>query len=95
MENEKKREEKMTEYYITVRSVTYAQKISEILKKGGVRPKMVRRPRNLDVGGCGYAVMIRGGDPSFITEVAASHGFRIYATEDGKEFKELGYFQKR
>ena len=47
----RKREKKMTEYYITVRSVTYAQKISEILKKGGVRPKMVRRPRNLDVGG--------------------------------------------
>jgi len=84
----------MTEYYIMVRSVTYAQKISDTLNKCGVKTKTVRRPKNLAVGGCGYAVTVKSGQPALLTEIASSHGFRIYVTDDGKEFRELGYFQK-
>jgi len=77
------------EYYITVRSVTYAQKISDMLKNIGVKPKLMRSPKNLSVGGCGYAVYIKNGDIELMKEVALSNNFRVYVSENGNEYEEI------
>ena len=45
-------------YVITVRSVTYAQKTVGILRDNGIKSRIIKRPKGLSVGGCGYAVEV-------------------------------------
>ena len=51
----------MVNYYLTCRSLTYAQRSSRVLAMAGVRNTIVRTPANMSSEGCGYAVRIRAG----------------------------------
>ncbi len=50
-------------YYITFRSVTYAQRGEKLLAGAGIRCAMQRTPRWMEGQGCGYALRIWTDDP--------------------------------
>ena len=52
----------MKTYYVTFRSVTYAQRGERVLKEGGVRTALQRSPRIMEERGCGYSLLLREGD---------------------------------
>jgi len=85
----------MCEYYILVRSVTYAQKAAYVLGSRGIRNRVIRRPHGISVGGCGYAVRVAAGagvDPIGLSSLLINSGapdFRIFGTRDGVNFIEL------
>ena len=46
-------------YYITFRSVTYAQRGEKALQRGGIRCTLLRTPRWMEEQGCGYCLRLR------------------------------------
>ena len=46
-------------YYLTCRSLTYAQRLSRTLDRAGIRNTVVRTPSGMSSEGCGYSVRIR------------------------------------
>lgn len=48
----------MKQYYITFRSVTFAQRGEARMKKAGYRCVLQRTPRWMEEQGCGYALKI-------------------------------------
>ena len=51
----------MKYYYITFRSVTFAQKAERALKRAGMDCVMQRTPKELSQRGCGYCLKLRPG----------------------------------
>ena len=45
-------------YYITFRSVTYAQQGEKILQRGGIRCTLLRTPKWMEQQGCGYCLRL-------------------------------------
>jgi len=45
-------------YYITFRSVTFAQRAEKMLQKKNIRAGIMRTPRWMEEQGCGYALKI-------------------------------------
>lgn len=54
----------MKYYYITFRSVTFAQRGEKLLSAGGVRCTLQRTPRWMEEQGCGYALKLWSRDPA-------------------------------
>lgn len=52
----------MRSYFVTFRSVTYAQRAERILKDGGIRCMLQRAPRAMEERGCGYGLTLRPQD---------------------------------
>ncbi len=48
-------------YFITFRSVTFAQRGERVLRNGGIDCKLQRTPRWMEEQGCGYCLVIRRG----------------------------------
>ena len=48
----------MYDCYLTFRSITHAQKGSNLLTEAGIRHRMLRTPKTLSAQGCGYALML-------------------------------------
>ena len=51
----------MDQFFITVRSVTVAQRGKSLLEGRGIRCSLQRTPRWMEEKGCGYALQIPGG----------------------------------
>ena len=49
----------MRVYYITFRSVTFAQHAESILQRAGINCQLQRTPRWMESQGCGYCVRIK------------------------------------
>ena len=49
----------MMQYYITFRSVTFAQRGERALQRGGVFCRLRRTPRWMEEQGCGYCLTVR------------------------------------
>ena len=49
-------------YYITFRSVTFAQRGEKALTSGGIRCSLLRTPRWMEEQGCGYALKLWTND---------------------------------
>ena len=45
-------------YYITFRSVTYAQRGEQVLQKEGIRCTLLRTPKWMEERGCGYCLRL-------------------------------------
>ena len=45
-------------YFITFRSVTFAQRAEKLLNQRGYRPNLMRTPRWMEEQGCGYALKL-------------------------------------
>ena len=52
----------MKTYYITFRSVTFAQRGERVLTKGGYRCALLRTPKWMEAQGCGYSLRVWTGD---------------------------------
>ena len=48
----------MKYYYITFRSVTFAQRGEQIISRSGMRCTLQRTPRWMEEQGCGYALRV-------------------------------------
>ncbi len=59
----------MNHYYITFRSVTFAQRGEQLLGRGGVRCSLQRTPRWMEEQGCGYALRVWTTDISQAVEL--------------------------
>ncbi|MBR2890107.1 MAG: DUF3343 domain-containing protein [Oscillospiraceae bacterium] len=51
----------MTSYFVTFRSVTYAQRGERVLRSAGIGCSMQRTPRVLEERGCGYSLALSAG----------------------------------
>ncbi len=51
----------MIRYYLTCRSLTYAQRTSKALDAARISNKVTRTIKGMSTEGCGYAVVVREG----------------------------------
>ena len=49
----------MTQYLITFRSLTHAQRSARILERAGITASVIKAPQGLSSSGCAYAVTLR------------------------------------
>jgi len=49
-------------YFVTFRSVTFAQRAEKLLNQRGFRVNLMRTPRWMEEQGCGYALKLWTGD---------------------------------
>ncbi|MBQ2854688.1 MAG: DUF3343 domain-containing protein [Oscillospiraceae bacterium] len=49
-------------YYITFRSITFAQQGDRLLSRKGIRCTLLRTPRWMEAQGCGYCLRLWTGD---------------------------------
>lgn len=58
----------MKNYFITFRSVTFAQRGERALRRAGIECVLQRAPRFMEERGCGYSLAVRQADvPSAVT----------------------------
>ncbi len=50
-------------YYITFRSVTFAQRGEDLLNRNGIQCTIQRTPRWMEAQGCGYCLRLWSHDP--------------------------------
>jgi hypothetical protein len=50
----------MTQYLITFRSLTHAQRAARLLERRGITATLIRAPQGLSSSGCAYAVTLHG-----------------------------------
>lgn len=82
----------MESYYLTCRSLTYAQRVSRVLTAARIQNMIVRTPQNMSKEGCGYAVRL--GERSLggaLSVLAASQlpPRRVYRTRMGGGYEEV------
>ena len=58
----------MNVYYITFRSVTYAQRGERVLRERRIRCSLQRTPKWMEEQGCGYSLRLLTGDISGAVE---------------------------
>ena len=79
-------------YYITFRSVTFAQRGERILTEGGFRCSLQRTPRWMEAQGCGYAVRLWAKDIQKAAALLNQNRIplrRIYVQEVGGGLEEV------
>ena len=82
----------MKQYYITFRSVTFAQRGEARMKRAGYRCVLQRTPRWMEEQGCGYALRIWTRDISTVLEILQADAIpirRVYLQEQGGELEEV------
>ena len=52
----------MKSYFITFRSITYAQRAEQLLRRSGLKCQLRRTPRWMEDRGCGYGVEVTTGE---------------------------------
>lgn len=74
-------------YYVTFRSVTFAQRGEQVLTKAGIRTTLLRTPKWMEAQGCGYSLRIWTADIRSVVEVLQKNKVmfrRVYIqTPDG------------
>ena len=64
----------MLDYWITFRSVTFAQRAQRIVEGAGVRTRLARAPKGLSERGCAYALLVSAQDaPRAVQELRAAN----------------------
>ena len=64
----------MSYYYITFRSVTYAQRGERVLQAGKIRCTLQRTPRWMEEQGCGYCLRLWTKELAPAAELLAREG---------------------
>lgn len=79
-------------YYITFRSVTFAQRAEKVLTGAQVRCSLQRTPRWMEQQGCGYALRIWAQEPDTAVELLRQNKIpmrRLYLQGIGGELEEM------
>ncbi len=75
-------------YYITFRSVTFAQRGEKLLARQNLRVSLMRTPRWMEEQGCGYALKLWTNDIAAAVQLLRENRIqlrRVYAQlEDGQ-----------
>lgn len=82
----------MRVYYITFRSVTFAQRGEKLLKQHNIHGTLLRTPRWMEEQGCGYALKIRTKDILPAVERLRENQIalrRIYAQRSDGQLEEI------
>lgn len=82
----------MKSYFITFRSVTYAQRGEGALRKAGIDCTLQRTPKWMEERGCGYCLRLRQKDvmPAALLLRENEIAFRkAYAQRDGGKLEEI------
>ena len=64
-------------YYITFRSVTFAQRGEKLLQKKNIRVYLMRTPRWMEEQGCGYALKLWTGEISGIVHLLRENRIQL------------------
>lgn len=79
-------------YYVTFRSVTYAQRGEKLLNQNGFRCTLQRTPRWMEEQGCGYALRVWTKDVIPAVELLRENGVamrRVYVQRGDGQLEEL------
>ena len=79
-------------YYITFRSVTYAQKGESVLNDAGIHCSLQRTPRWMEAQGCGYCLRLWTKEPSRALELLEEARIprrRIYRQRSDGQLEEM------
>ncbi|MDO5400666.1 MAG: DUF3343 domain-containing protein [Eubacteriales bacterium] len=79
-------------FYITFRSVTFAQRGERVLTGAGIRCTMQRTPRWMEELGCGYALRVWAADVAPAVERLRAERVqlrRVYGSRDDGQLEEL------
>ena len=79
----------MENYLIIARSVTYAQRMQNVLGRAGIRCRIFRAPRDLTDLGCAYAVQIQAADLSRALHRASLDPVQIFMTQQKGLYREV------
>ena len=78
-------------YYITFRSVTFAQRGEQILNKAGIRCTLQRTPKWMETQGCGYSLRTWTADITSSVELLRSEGIsmrKVYVQRENGTLEE-------
>ena len=84
----------MDSYYLTCRSLTYAQRVSRVLTAARIRNIIVRTPQKMSREGCGYAIRVSPAsyaDAMNVLESAALPPKRVFRMSAGGLFEEVRF----
>ena len=79
-------------YYITFRSVTFAQRGEKLLNRNNIRCTLMRTPRWMEEQGCGYALKLRTKDVYPAAELLRENQVlmrRIYVQNSDGQLEEI------
>jgi hypothetical protein len=79
-------------YYITFRSVTYAQRAEKLLNRQGFRVNLMRTPRWMEEQGCGYALKLWTDSIASAAGLLREHKIqlrRIYVQPEDGQLEEV------
>ena len=79
-------------YYITFRSVTFAQRGEKLLSRQNLRVSLMRTPRWMEEQGCGYALKLWTNDISSAVQMLRESRIqlrRIYAQREDGQMEEV------
>ena len=60
-------------YYVTFRSVTFAQRGEQVLKAEGIQATLLRTPKWMEAQGCGYSLRLWTRDMDAVVEILRKH----------------------
>lgn len=82
----------MVLYYITFRSVTYAQRGEKLLSRQNHRVSLMRTPRWMEEQGCGYALKLWTNDIGTAVQMLREARIqlrRVYAQQEDGQMEEV------
>ena len=78
----------MAGFFVTFRSVTFAQRAERLLHRRGIACQLQRTPRWMEAQGCGYSIWLPKGDIAQVLPVLSEEGIayrKVYwRTPEGK-----------
>ena len=77
----------MTQYLITFRSLTHAQRAARVLERAGITTAVIKAPQGLSSNGCAYALTLRRSPEtalSLLRQKGLSIGKLFQRGEDGR-----------
>ena len=79
-------------YYITFRSVTFAQRGEKLLTRQNLRVSLMRTPRWMEEQGCGYALKLWTNDIGTAVQMLREARIqlrRVYAQQEDGQMEEV------
>ena len=78
----------MEKYYMSFRSVTYAQKGQRALEAAGLFCFLQRAPKWMNMRGCGYALEVRDPEKAAaILKEKKAPWIKVYGVKDGRTWE--------
>ena len=82
----------MKTYFVTFRSVTFAQRAERLLQKQNLRAGVMRTPRWMEEQGCGYALKLWTQDISAVVVLLRENQIllrRVYRQQEDGNLEEI------